>query len=196
MRFSLKWILLGMAYVAVAAAALSQDHWAYADALWLATFIAVGASILTAILRTGSLRATASGFALFAGGFALCAQVAPQSTPTRRILLTAGVPEYPIYQPAPVIYSAPQPALATPFVAPTVSAYPMPAAPTPANSYAPSQISPVPVVAFAASPVELPFVSKTRATNAILSVLLGLVGAWIAAAAYRRNRTASEATAP
>jgi hypothetical protein len=193
MRFSLKWGLFGMAYVAVAAAALSQEHWAYADLLWLATFLAVCVSILTAIFGSGSRRATAIGFALFACGFAVCAQFASQSIPTRRILLAAGVPEYTLYQPAPAIYSSPQPALSATYSTQTINSYPLPGQSAPATAYAP--IPAPPIVAFAASPVELPFISKVRATNSISSMLLGLVGAWLAAAAYRRHRAGSEASA-
>ena len=34
MRFSLKWILAGMVYVAIAAAAFGRGQWYYADAVW------------------------------------------------------------------------------------------------------------------------------------------------------------------
>ena len=113
MRFSLKWGLFGMAYVAVAAAALSQDHWAYADLLWLATFLAICWAIVTAIFSNGSRRAAAIGFALFAIGFVACSHVAEQSIPTRRILLAAGLPEYPLNPPT-VRYYAPSSPTASP----------------------------------------------------------------------------------
>lgn len=193
MRFSLKWILFGMAYVAVAAAALTQDHWAYADLLWLATFLAICWAIVTAIFSNGSRRAAAIGFALFAIGFAICAQVAEQSIPTRRILLAAGVPEYPFVQPFPSPYAPPQPPLPAVFSAPVINSYPLaapvaPATPSPPPTQAPM---PVPVIAFA-SPLELPFVSKVRAMNSLTSMLLGLAGAWLAAAAYRRHTSVAE----
>lgn len=193
MRFSLKWGLLGMAYVAVAAAALSQDHWAYADVLWLATFLAICTSILTAIFGSGSRRAAAIGFALFAVAFATCAQVAEQSIPTRRILLAAGVPEYPVFQ-NPMTYSLPQP-LSLGFAPPAINSYPAAAA-----QVAPPPVQPpitpmaMPVAMFTPPSVELPFISKVRATNSIASMLLGLTGAWLAASAYRRHRPASEAS--
>lgn len=187
MRFSLKWVLLGMAYVAVAAAALTQDHWAYADLLWLTTFLAVCVSILTAVFSSGSRRAAAIGFALFAIGFAACAQVAEQSIPTRRILLAAGIPEYPVYQPAPAAYAPAMAPLSVTFSQPAINSYPMPAQAVPAPMPAP------PVVSFAVSLVELPFVSKVRAMNSISSMLLGLIGACLAAAAFRRHRAASDA---
>ena len=46
MRYSMKWILAAMVYVAIAAAAFSQDTWVYADLLWLAAFVAFGYAFL------------------------------------------------------------------------------------------------------------------------------------------------------
>ncbi|MBA4105561.1 MAG: hypothetical protein C0485_07360 [Pirellula sp.] len=191
MRFSLKWGLLGMAYVAVAAAALTQDHWAYADLLWLATFVAICMAIQSAILSSGSRRAMATGFALFALGFAACAQFAEHSIPTRRLLLAAGVPEYPNYQPVLNPYAVrPAPVTAT-FSAPTINSYPMP------TQMAPVAMPPAPisVVTLSSSPSELPFTSKVRAANAVGSMILGLLGGWLAAAAFRRHRAADVASA-
>lgn len=191
MRFSLKWGLLGMAYVAVAAAALTQDHWAYADLLWLVTFVAICMAIQSAIFSSGSRRAMATGFALFALGFAACAQFAEQSIPTRRILLAAGVPEYPNYQPMWNPYAVNPPQTTATFVAPApINSYPMPA-PAISNPVPPTPIS---VVTIAPSPLELPFTSKVRAANAVGSMILGLLGAWLAAAAFRRHRAADVAS--
>jgi hypothetical protein len=189
MRFSLKWGLLGMAYVAVAAAAFGQGHWVYADLLWLATFVAVCLAILTAIFGSGPRRGGAAGFALFALALAACAQFAPESIPTRRILLATGQSPYHIYSP-----------VATPY-------YPTPAAPQvvfsapamPANSsrYAPPTIAvappPVPV-AFPVEPVELPFNSKLRAANSLAAMLVGLTGCWLGIAAFRRRQAAKVAS--
>ena len=183
MRYSLKWVLFGMAYVAIAAAALTQDHWAYADLLWLTTLMAVCLAIVTAVFSSGSRRAAAIGFAIFALGFAACAHFAGQSVPTRRILLAAGVPEVPVYQAYSPFYAPnpPQPAISV-TLSPPVNSYPVPAAPVAAPTTA------VPVVTVASSPLELPFVSKLRATNSIISMTLGLIGAWLGASAYRRHR--------
>jgi hypothetical protein len=194
MRFSLKWVLFGMAYVALTAAALTQDQWAYADLLWLTTFLAICWAIVTAIFSNGSRRAAAIGFAIFAVGFAACAQVAETSIPTRRFLLAAGVPEYPFiqpspYQPSPVLYATPQ--LAPPTTFSPSNSNPIAVQPVPA--YAPP--STVSVVTFASSPIELPFISKVRAANSFSSMFLGLIGAWLAAAAYRRHRLSNDTTA-
>jgi hypothetical protein len=183
MRYSLKWVLFGMAYVAIAAAALTQDHWAYADVLWLTTLLAVFLAIVIAIFSSGGRRAAAIGFALFAVGFAACAHCAERTVPTRRILLAAGVSEYPIYQPPTAYYAPtlPQSAISV-NLSPPVNSYPMPAAPLPAPATA------MPVVTLASSSLELPFVSKVRATNSLISMVFGLIGAWLAASAYRSHR--------
>lgn len=194
MRFSLKWILFGMAYVALAAAALTQDHWAYADLLWLATFLAICWAIVTAIFSNGSRRAAAIGFSLFASGFAICSQVAEQSIPTRRILLAAGVPEYPFLQPLPSPYAGPQP-LSLSVAPPLINSYPAPATPVvpaPVQPLAPATA--VPIAMFNPATFELPFVSKVRGMNAMTSMLLGLVGAWLATAAYRRQQAVAAVT--
>ncbi|MBL9164505.1 MAG: hypothetical protein JNL18_17390 [Planctomycetaceae bacterium] len=184
MRFSLKWILFGMAYVALAAAALTQNHWAYADLLWLAAFVAICMAIQSALFNSGSRRAIATGFALFALGFAACAQFAEHSIPTRRLLLAAGVPEYPNYQPMWNPYTVNPPQTTATFVAPApVNAYPMP---TPAVS-SPSPPPSFSVVAISPSPLELPLTSKVRAANAVGSMTLGLLGGLLAAAAFRRR---------
>lgn len=191
MRFSLKWGLLGMAYVAVAAAALTQDHWAYADLLWLATFVAICMAIQSALFNSGSRRAMATGFALFALGFAACAQFAEHSIPTRRLLLAAGVPEYSNYQQLWNPYTVNPPQTTATFVAPTpINAYPMPA-PAVASPVSPPPIS---VVTISPSPLELPFTSKVRAANAVGSMILGLMGGWLAAAAFHRRRAADVAS--
>jgi hypothetical protein len=91
MRFSLKWILVSMAYAALSAAALTQDGWAYADALWAITLIAVAYSALVAIIASGKQRATAVGFAVFAFVFVACVVAAPDSVPSQRLLVASGV---------------------------------------------------------------------------------------------------------
>lgn len=49
MAFSLKWLLAGSAYAALAAAAaLATGHWAFVDVLWIITYFAVVYAILGA----------------------------------------------------------------------------------------------------------------------------------------------------
>ncbi len=193
MRFSLKWVLLGMAYVAVAAAAFGQGHWVYADLLWLATFCAICLATLTVIFGKGARRAGAAGFALFALALAACAQFAPDSIPTKRILLTAGQSPYQYY-PLSNPYMQPPLASTARTAAPAVMVYPSPYAPAPVVG------APTPVpVAIPIEPVELPFNSKLRAANSLVAMLVGLAGCWLGLAAFRRqqaNISVAEAAAP
>ena len=192
MRFSLKWVLLGMAYVAVAAAAFSQGHWVYADVLWLATFGAVCLAMLIAILGTGARRAGGVGFALFALALAMCMQFAPDSIPTRRIFLAAELRSY-----ASVQASTP------PYAQYRVVAPAAPVAPgSPTPYYAPTTIAlaqpPVPV-AFPNGMVEPPINTKLRAANSLGVMVTGIVGCWLGIAAFRRqqaNISVAEAVAP
>jgi hypothetical protein len=63
-RFSLKWILAAMVYVAIAAAALGTGKWHFADVLWILTLLAVGYAILVAAFATGRRRVLSAGFAV------------------------------------------------------------------------------------------------------------------------------------
>jgi hypothetical protein len=188
MQFSMKWVLLGMAYVAVAAAAFSQGHWIYADLLWGATFLAVCFAILIIGMSTGVRRAAAAGFTLFALAFALCLQVAPGTVPTKRILSAAVAQEFPVYYPPPM----PVPAVAAAPVLPyageqTVDTFldfqiAQPAVIAPMTAYGAPRIL-----------IEQPFSSKLRAANTVGAMLFGLIGGWLGAMAFRRQRiTCSE----
>ena len=85
MRYSMKWILAAMVYVAIAAAAFSQDSWVYADLLWSATFLAFGYAVLLAGFVPGPVRTRATGFIVLATCYVACAHFAPQTVPTARI---------------------------------------------------------------------------------------------------------------
>ena len=189
MQFSMKWVLLGMAYVAVAAAAFSQGHWVYADLLWCGAFLAVCFAILAIGISTGVRRAAAAGFALFALAFALCVQVAPGSVPTKRILSAAVVQEFPVYYPPPM----PVPPVASP-VFPQVAEQTI-------DTFLDSQVAPptmiAPTMAYAAPRllIEQPFSSKLRAANAVGAMLFGLIGGWLAAMTFRRQRIICSKTA-
>jgi hypothetical protein len=86
-RFSLKWILAGMAYAAVAAAALSQDSWVYADVLWVLTLAAFAFALVVACFERGQRQIGAASFVAFSGCYLLCLQFAESSVPTSRLLL-------------------------------------------------------------------------------------------------------------
>jgi hypothetical protein len=62
MRYSLKWLLAAMSYVALAAVALAQPTWYYADALKAAAFFATLAAVVGAIFNRGARQRAAVGF--------------------------------------------------------------------------------------------------------------------------------------
>jgi hypothetical protein len=77
MRFSLKWPLAGMAYVALATAAIARSNDLLASGVWWLTLSAIGYAMLCA-LNKESNRGAAVGFLLFAiSNFAAC-YIAPQ----------------------------------------------------------------------------------------------------------------------
>jgi hypothetical protein len=91
MRFSLKWILAGVAYVAIAAAAFSQTTWVYADILWAASLLAVVYAALISVFLRGRRQLAAAGFVVASFCFLLCLTLGGDSVPTRRLLVAAGV---------------------------------------------------------------------------------------------------------
>jgi hypothetical protein len=95
MRFSLKWILIAVVYVAVAAAALSQTTWVYADLLWAASLLAVVYAGLIAGFARGRRQAAAAGFVAASACFCICLYFANDSVPTRRLLVAANVGQAP-----------------------------------------------------------------------------------------------------
>jgi hypothetical protein len=72
-RFSLKWILAGTVYVAIAAAAFSfaEKTWIYCDLLWALTLLTIVYFGVVVFCASGRQRATAAGFVLAAVCFLL-----------------------------------------------------------------------------------------------------------------------------
>jgi len=87
MRFSLKWILVGTAYAALAAAALTRESSVYADLLWLATLVAFALALVVAGFSRGRRQIAAASFIAFSGCYMLCLHFAADSVPTTRRLL-------------------------------------------------------------------------------------------------------------
>jgi hypothetical protein len=87
MRFSLKWILAGMTYAAVAAAALTQDTRVYADILWAATLVTFAFAVVAACFARGPRQIAAASFVVFSGCYLLCLHFAAESVPTASLLL-------------------------------------------------------------------------------------------------------------
>src|SRR4029453_6069933 len=92
MPFSLKWLLAGMLYAALIAAAFTQNSWHYADALWAIAFLAFGSAAVQACLARGERRASALGFTILSLMYAACAHFAPASLPMTRWVV-ASLPE-------------------------------------------------------------------------------------------------------
>jgi hypothetical protein len=72
MRFSLKWILAGTVYVALAAAAFGTGKWYFAEVLWALTLLAVVYAIVAVAYFRRRRQAAALGFAVASACFLLC----------------------------------------------------------------------------------------------------------------------------
>lgn len=185
MRFSLKWILISMAYAALSAAALTQDGWAYADALWAITLIAVAYALLVAIIATGKQRSTALGFALFAIIFLACTVVTPESVPSQRLLITAGVEVGDTI--VPTAASSTYASVAAAQFSPSTGSlsYSTPLSVTvagpPARPYTPPAGQAFTLVSGAER-----FAPKLRAANSVAAMTFGIIGAVLGSYAWRR----------
>ena len=190
MQFSMKWLLAGMVYVAVVAAAFSQPGWAYAELLWLTAAAALVYCILLACYARSQRQAGAAGFAVAFLGYLVCLQFAPDSLPTARALAAVGLgrndsvvtmtPMPPVYYP---------PAVASPYsgsggVQPPIYATPMPA---------PAQ--PAPMIPFV-QPDQL-FPQRLRAAHGVATMWSGVAGSLLGLLAFRRTqREATRADGP
>jgi hypothetical protein len=182
LRFSIKWALAAMAYAALAAAALTQDGWAYTDLLWLATFLAFAYAVLLACFQRGPGQARAVGFAVVSFALACCMLVAPENLPTQRVLTALGVIKEQI------VFAPPQsPQAAT-------GAWFLTASPAP-NSYAMGSAQPAttlqatfgPTLSTSSQPAAAAAL-ELRAANALATMFAGLVGCVLGALAYRQSR--------
>jgi hypothetical protein len=189
-RFSLKWLLAAMFYLAVAAAALSQGWWAYADALWTATILAFGYAALAAIVGAHGNRTQPLGFVILAASFVACVQFAPESVPVARLLALAGIND-------------PGPALPTPVFGPLP---PQPATGVWSTSSGSLQVGPSSnlAVAFPVVPPTTTFSAqgdplfqvKLRAAHSLATMLIGLVGCVLATLARGRIPVAANGRGP
>ena len=94
MRFSIKWALAGMAYVALAAVAFAKPHWAYVDLLRALAFLAVVYALVVAIGAGHSRKFLAIGFAAASVLLGTLMYLSPDSSPTKRIVIAAFPAEY------------------------------------------------------------------------------------------------------
>jgi hypothetical protein len=184
MRFSLKWILIAVVYVAVAAAAFSQDSWVYADLLWAASLLAVVYAALLALMGRDESRVAAAGFLLASLAYVACVAFGRLSgsdvVPTRRWLVTAG------YDPnAFTVYPVIPGGGAAIYQNSGWVSYPPPSAYSPTVSAGTLALSgsPQPVMAPAAA---ADFGIYVRAANAVSMMLFGGLGALVGLVAFKR----------
>jgi hypothetical protein len=195
MRFSLKWILVGVAYFALAAAAVSQPWWVYADVLWAVSLLAMAyATLLTAFAR-GRRQVAAAGFVVagvcFLGCLSWSSLMGGESVPMKRLLEAAGIGQRDM-TPSPMYYAPP---LAQGNVYPgpvsvmpegTVDTFLDPAAPAPVATAA---VAAPPVTVYQTyqpTPVTDPM--AIRAGNAAGMILFGGAGFVLGLIAYNAAR--------
>jgi hypothetical protein len=183
-RFSIKWALAAIAYVALAAAALTQTGWAYASLLWFAAFAAFVYAVLLACYARGRRQARAVGFALGALSLAACVHIAPANVATDQLLRSVGVIKDQIVfgatasMPPAGVFTAP---VGSP--TPVFNAYGFNQGATGTLSITARPSGPT-VVATTQADTEL----KVRAANAIAAVLAGLLGMLLASLAFAKSQ--------
>jgi hypothetical protein len=84
MRFSLKWLLAVMAYVALAAVSVRNGQY-YAHALSAINFLAIVSALIWSVLSHGKPRAVAIGFAIASVSYLACQEFTQESVPSFRI---------------------------------------------------------------------------------------------------------------
>jgi hypothetical protein len=201
MRFSLKWILAAMAYMALAAAALTQGTWVYADLLWaISLLVVVYAGLVTAFAR-GRRQITAAGFVVASLCFCVCLNVGGgDAVPTMRLLTAAGVGQQQVqvysspYAPTPVQVSRPvlgadgkiKQVIETVVPRGPTEYASAPAGPaTPVTTWvAPPPAAPMTVSAWMAPP-RVDMANYRRAGNAVGMMLIGGLGRLVGLAANR-----------
>jgi hypothetical protein len=190
-RFSLKWLLAATVYVALAAAALTQSHWAWADALWLVSFVAVCYAAALAINAREVRQARAIGFLIGSVLFATVNHFSNDGGPIARLVMPNQSTAYPVlhsYGPPPG-YFPPMIASgtfsATPVTSPTTGT--LSVTTTPRGVQPPA---PMPYIPPAISTVD--WEARLRAANAIGVVVAGAIGVVLSAIAYRQHHRASD----
>jgi hypothetical protein len=191
-RFSLKWLLFVMVYAAVAAAAFSHGHWAYADILWTASFVAFGYALLLVCVERGPRQSGALGFVIFFACYLLCLFFAPDGLPTSRLLVALGaVGEEPLAIPSPAVptpwqlrVNQPPPSGGNLQLQSGTFMY--------STGVATITAAPANPAAVGKSYIAgLNFQIKLRSANAVGAMIAGFIGCLAAAVASRRHRPAN-----
>jgi hypothetical protein len=90
MRFSLRRLLLAIAYVALVAAAVGTQSPALIDVLWAGSLIAGCYAIVLAFVATGRRRAMAIGFVTLAAAYAALIYLFPGRSPVMHAVSALG----------------------------------------------------------------------------------------------------------
>jgi hypothetical protein len=184
MRFSMKWILVALAYFAFTAAAVSQPWWVYADVLWTASLLGVAyAALLTAFAR-GRRQVAAAGFVVAGGCYLGCVLWSSlmgggESVPTTRLLAAVGVGQRD---------TTPQPMYYAPQAPGNVYPAPVSASLSPPPLLPASPAAPQPAVYQPYQPPPVTDSMAIRAGNAVGTMLFGAAGCVLGLIAYARAR--------
>jgi hypothetical protein len=89
MRYSLRWLLLAMAYVALVAGAIRSGSFLLADVVWAVTLCAVCYTAVVACIANEKVRAMAIGFVVLAAVYIGCAFLVPHHVPGARFIPAA-----------------------------------------------------------------------------------------------------------
>ena len=189
MRFSLKWILAAVVYVAIAAAAFSQQSWVYADILWAMSLLAIVFAALLAFLARGKGRVMAAGFLAASVCYLACLAFGQTNgsdvIPTTRLLIASGYDPNSAFRPA-TIYplAGTNTWQAAPMVSGTLTLQPPPAT-SPLTRFIAPRIAPTTIVATPVAGVA-DFAMYMRAANSVGTMLFGVLGIVVGLFALKR----------
>src|SRR5690349_5727931 len=90
MRFSLRWLLVIMAYVALLAATVGTQSRFLVDLVWIVTLVAFCYMVVAACVERGKRQAMAIGFVVLAATHVICLYLVPIETPAVRFYQALG----------------------------------------------------------------------------------------------------------
>jgi hypothetical protein len=90
MRFSIRWLLAGVAYVALVTAAVAAGSSVLVDVVWGVTLVAVCYAVVVACVGRGRRQAIAIGFVIMAMLHILGMYLLPSRVPAMRLISAIG----------------------------------------------------------------------------------------------------------
>jgi hypothetical protein len=187
-RYSLKWLLAAMIYAALAAAAFTHTHWAYADLLWLVAVFSLVYTATLAVFSRGRQQGGAIGFVV-ASVLVMWALYSDDyhSLPTERLVsLLASLGDAPSDESQ--IPNPFSPPIAAPIAPGSLIEVDI-VSPPPIRSLLPPSAPPV-----YGTPAIIDYARRmrqVRAANAVATLLAGLIGTALGVAAHRRANAKS-----